>query len=242
MAEAFERAGVERDETPQEAAERIWMGTERPPNRQSGSGGRPGHDPVETMRRFDEWARKSPDRMLAVITKVIWLRAVRAFLERHPEHGGWRLSPAFKKAMYRTEKKVVEDRSNAKSKRDKRWQWDRATDIQSLTYVAKVSRRGRDRVKRGVKIVRAEVDIKTGAVVNLIDKEYGPFAHIRINGLPLAQVTTELALRHCDNATTDVRFIRALCQQIPDPRKPIGEQWTADMIRKARNIAERTAA
>ena len=86
------------------------------------------------------------------------------------------------------------------------------------------------------------MDVTTGAVVNLIDKEYGPFAHIRINGLKLAEVTTEEALGYCDHKTADVRFIRALCHLIPDPRKPIGEQWDADMIRKAREIAERTNA
>jgi hypothetical protein len=115
--------------------------------------------------------------------------------------------------------------------------WTTEERLSYHTKEAQQKKLRKDRIKNGIKVVRAEVDVKTGAVVNLIDKEYGPFAHISVNGLKLPHVTTEQALRYCDEKTKDVKFVRALCHLIPDPRKPIGEQWDADMIRKAKKVA-----
>ncbi len=224
METAFATAGVVREETPQKAAERIWKETK--------------HDPLETMRRFDEWARQSPERMLAVLGPY-WNRAVRAFLERRGDQtkDGTKIGGAFWQALRRHETGTWnKQRWRDETKRRSQLNQDEAVRVSKTT-----AERGRLAMKRklaGIKVVRAEVDVTTGAVVNLIDKEYGPFAHIRIFGSRLQDVNTEQALLHCDGSERDVRFIRALCQMIPDPRKTIGEQWTADMIRAARKIAE----
>ena len=82
------------------------------------------------------------------------------------------------------------------------------------------------------------MDAKSGTLIRLIDKEFGPFAHIRINGRELFDVTTEEALRWSDMRESEARFVRSLCAMIPDPRKPIGEQWTAEMIAEAKCASE----
>lgn len=225
LGDALERAGVtkKRDETPQKAAERIWKETK--------------HDPIKTMRLFDEWAREKPERMVAVLGDY-WHRAIRSFLERRGDQvkGGTKIGAAFYQALRKHE---------AGTWNKARWgielkRRNQLNEEDIFKSSATNCERGRLAAKRklaGIKVVRAEVDVVTGRVVNLIDKEYGPFAHIRINGLDLPKVTTEQALRYCDNQTNDVRFVRALCGLIPDPRKPIGEQWTADMIREAKQMA-----
>lgn len=232
FADAIHRAGLRlpprQDETPQEAAERIWKSTAC---RRKGRGCSIIHDPVETMRLFSDWALESPDRMIAVLTRSIWDRAVRQFLDRRD---GWPHGVAFQDSMYKLDRRVDQRTDTAKYKR--------RVVVESTTVRAKRKRNYVDRKTKGLKIIMAEVDTATGTVVNLIDKEIGPFAHIRINGLKLAEVTTEEALGYCDHKTADVRFIRALCRLILDPRKPIGEQWDSDMIREAREIAGRTDA
>jgi hypothetical protein len=64
------------------------------------------------------------------------------------------------------------------------------------------------------------------------------FGGLRINGRRIAECTTEEALAWCENMNRDTSFVRALCRQIPDPRKPIGEQVTQDMIEVAAASAE----
>ena len=222
MAEAFANAGVKREETPQKAAERIWKETK--------------HDPVETMRLFEEWARQTPERMLGVLG-VLWLRAVRNFLGRNNNaKGAWRYGDSFRRTLARKENRdgCLDSHRREREKITS----DPGFRQQKNDY----SRVYHKRRRLGRKVVRAEVDVRTGETVQIIDKEYGPFAHIRINGLSLSEVTTEEALRYCDDKTVDVRFIRALCQLIPDPRKPIGEQWTAAMIREAWEVASRSNA
>lgn len=216
MREAF------RDETPQEAAERIWKETK--------------HDPVETMRLFDEWAREEPERMVAIIGQGRWLGHVRTWLTGSSRDRHWKHGSAFEKAVESKAK-----RGHAESMRN--WRKEKINGgggFRTLRphYQRDATRCKRDRIKRGVKVLKAEVDVATGQVVNLIDKEYGPFAHIRINGLRLPEITTEEALAHCDKKIADVRFIRALCHLIPDPRKPIGDQWTPEIIREAKKAAE----
>ena len=83
---------------------------------------------------------------------------------------------------------------------------------------------------------------KAEALKIAIDKEFGPFAHIRINGRRLKDATTnELwslnALWYCDHRAVDAKFIQALRELIPDHREPIGEQWTVGMIRAAKKTS-----
>lgn len=221
------------DETPQEAAERIWKSTEYKTR------GLPGHDPIATMRLFEIWARQNPERMLAVITPVVWHRIVRAFLDRKQRHaGGSKIGTAFSTALHDHERKRNKARKN-KSELRRRSQWTEMDEVRSREIGNGGSSRHYARKKAGLKVVQAEVNVETGVVVNLIDKEVGPFSHIKINGLNLPEATTEEALRYCDNNTRDVQFVRALCSLIPDPRKPIGEQWTVEMIQLAkRKVAE----
>ncbi len=168
-------------------------------------------DPVETMRLFDEWARETPERMAAVLGSL-WEFRVRAFLQKSPKQNGWRYGGRFSTAMKKVQKDV---------------------DKNSKSSAAVRQQRLRFRKKNKITIVRAEINTKSG-VITLLNKEFEPFKHIRINGLHIAEITTMQALRYCDNKTTDVKFIRELCQMIPDPRKPIGEQWTAEMVKKAK--------
>lgn len=244
MAEAFERAGVKRDETWQEAAVRIWNSTKRllqPRGRaiDHGFGAKRIGDPIEAMRKFDCWVRSgSPERIISIIGDKAWERIIRGAMDKGPSEGGWAHGAAFRGAMLRLERDRVAaaalDRYHTKRK-----QMNHEEFFQHNRLHQQTNRDHKRRKRLGIKVVRAEVDVTTGAVINLIDKEYGPFAHIRVSGLPLSQVTTEQALKWCDRASTDVKFVRALCQQIPDPRKPIGEQWTVEIVRKARQIAER---
>lgn len=232
MAEAFERAGVEREETPQQAFERIWKTT-----RHRSTNGNPKHDPVETMRLFKEWVEEKPERFYDLLLPDLRLRVIRLFLERAESAGGSKIGCAFRTALRRHE---VGSRYGSNRPRVEKWN----RQFQTSEYTAKTNMRYKIRKKLGLKAVHAEVDITTGTVVNLIDKEYGPFAHIRIgkHGRELPDVTTDDALAWCDKTKTDVRFIRALCHLIPDPRKPIGEQWSAEMIRTARETASRCDA
>lgn len=215
------------DETPQQAAERIWKETEC--------------DPVETMKRFEAWCRGglSKDHPVFLIVGPYWPRLVRAFLERNQnQDGAWRHSDSFRVVMGRVERKAHTQRSNEiRNRRFAGLRGEAALQARGVTQAA--AREGYRRKVAGHKRVYADVDVVTGKVVSLIDKEYGPFKHIRINGLALHESTTEEALTYCDRVDTDTRFIRALCQMIPDPRKPIGEQWTAEMIREAGKIANR---
>lgn len=216
MSEAFESAGVEREETPQEAAERIWKEAKS--------------DPVETLQRFVAWAESQPcsccgmavkpTRLLALLG-IYWPRVGRGFLDRRKGDKGWKHGAAFGVAM-----------NNRQKKRRGRFDSDLAYRKRTNANSLRQYYRKRD----GVKVVQAEVSIATGEI-NLIDKACGPFADIRINGLGLPKATTEQALAWCDRQTTDVRYVRALCSLTPDPRKPIGEQWTPEIIRQARAMA-----
>ena len=222
MTDEREAAGINTDETPQEAAEHIWGETK--------------HDPVETMRLFEEWARQEPERMLGVLGKY-WLRAVRGFLSRDVRcKGGLTIGPRFAKKLRDVERQANVDQH---SRRTQARRGNLSTDglFRIRSYERDLQKLARDRRKKGVKVIRAAVDLKTGEVVRLIDKEFGPFAHIRINGLRLAEVTRGEALWYCDHKTDDVQFVRALCSLLPDPHKPIGEQWTAEIIKEAKRLA-----
>lgn len=232
-----------RDETPQEAAERIWQSTPRLSRK--GSAGTPTRDVLWFMNEFDQWARARPERMLAIITPLVWQRLVRNHLQRGPtKENGWARGHAVYCAMRKLEAREHAEAVNGAYHQNKRPRASLSQEelLQSRTLDREKLRRAKVRKERGLKLVQAEVDVTTGAVVNLIDKEYGPFAHIRINGLSLPEATTEEALCYCDNQTADVRFVKALCSLIPDPRKTIGEQWTADIIREAREAASRSEA
>lgn len=202
------------DETPQHAAERIWKET--------------GKDPIETIKTFDHWAREDPDRMLAVLGPH-WYRSVKVFLARNKSQpGAWRYSDSFRTMWRRLEMK---GHSLAV------WYSQQEVPLErglKQSYARNYWRRKANGIKR----VYADVDAATGKLVSLIDKEFGPFAHIRVNGCELAEVTTEEALRWCDRQDTDTRFVRALCCLIPDPRKPIGAQWTAETIAEAKRMVE----
>ena len=244
MADAFERAGIQmpepRDETPQEAAERIWEGTKRTVPHSK----KPASDPVETRRQFAEWAEAKPGRILAILTRPVWHRIIRGYLERDVQKpSGWRHGAAFKRSMHNLDKqREATATADYERRHPKRERWDHRQEVHAADLRNKGKRERRADKKLGLKKVYAKVDIATGAVLSIIDREYGPFAHIRINGLHLPEATTEEALCYCDNQTADVRFVRALCSLIPDPRKPIGEQWTAEIIREAREAASRTNA
>lgn len=231
MAEAFANVGVSRDETTQEARERLWKETK--------------HDPVEMMKRLDEWLRQKPERMLEMIGSY-WFKLLRVYLQRPTEYeGGWKHGSTFKRKLAAVSKKnaAVRNKDAQAAWWDKkRGHADIRTELSGTTYDAVIKKEGRRRKKMGLKIVQAEVDIKTGVVVTLIDKEYGPFAHIRLGGCHLYDLTTVEALQLLDKQSVDNKFARALCRLIPDPRKPIGEQWTVEMIREARMIAERAKA
>jgi hypothetical protein len=212
-------------ETPQKAAERIWAETK--------------HDPVETMKMFELWARESPERMVAVLGDY-WHRAVRSFLERRGDQvkGGTKVGGAFYQALRHYEAGTW-NKQRWKTELGRRTQLNEDDRVKLSKTCAERGRLAAKRRIMGIKVVTAEVDIQTGVVLGLVDKEYGPFSHIRVNGLKLPEVTTGEALAHCERVNSDARFIEALCSLIPDPRKTIGEQWTADMIREAKNIAGR---
>ena len=166
-----------------------------------------------------------------------WPRVIRSFLERNRDRSGaWKKSDTFRKAMRKVELAAASKKTNKKNKA-RRAGFNTAEAIQSRTYSSERTRDYKDRKKKGIKIVRAEVNIVTGKTIRLIDKEFGPFSHIRINGLRLAEVTTGQALWYCDHKTADVQFVRALCSLIPDPSKVIGEQWTAGIIKDAKRLA-----
>lgn len=226
IGEALERAGVvkKRDETPQQAAERIWKETK--------------HDPIKTMRMFDEWARERPERMLAVIGADYWKARLRVWLTGNSRDNNWRYWGNFRHKLDR----LIKDQRNVEVREYRAVAMNRGAPPVSVTreYNRQRTILKRARERAGIKIVQAEVDVKTGAV-NVLDKEYGPFAHIRINGLELAKVTTDEALRWCENRTRDASFVQALCQLIPDPRKPIGDQWTVEIIREAKRASGASA-
>ena len=210
------------EETPQKAAERIWKETKC--------------DPVETMRLFEEWARQEPARMKEVLGDY-WERAVRGFLSRDVrEKGGVKIARSFRRKFNAIEQRGIYDENNRRRKvgRD---ELGHKGLLRIRGYERDLQKIARDRRKDGVKVVRAAVNLKTGEVISLIDKEIAPFAHIRIKGLRLAEVNVGQAHWYCDHKTGDVRFIRALCSLIPDPSKPIGEQWTAETIKEAKRLA-----
>lgn len=215
------------DETPQQAAERIWLKVKP--------------DTMETMRQFAAWACESPERMLAVMGEDQWLSHVRHFLGGHRGKPSWRFNSTFRKALYDLEKKRSSDEVLAFRKRAGA-SGGRVPYVEP-SYMNKMNREYRRRKRDGLKSVRAHIDVDTGRVVDLIDSEIGPFKDIRIRvgkvQYMLAAVTPEQALTHCDNADTESRFVRALCGLIPNPLKPIGEQWTKEMVQEARKIAER---
>ncbi len=201
------------DETPQEAAERLWKET--------------GKDPLNFIKEFERWARQDADRVLEVLGPY-WYRCVKMFLSRNKNaKGAWRYSESFRVMWRRLE---LRGHSAAVQK----WYADFPLDPGLKKRWAREAWR---RKAKGIKRVYADVDVKTGKLVGLIDKEFGPFAHIRVNNNPLAEVTTQEALAWCEKTDTDTRFVRALCQLIPDPRKPIGDQWTVEIIRQAKEAA-----
>lgn len=228
LSEACDAMAKSFEETPTRAAERIWGGAKG--------------DPVETMKRMDVWAREDVNRVLAIVGPH-WQRCLRAFLggskdSRHtspyPKCG-----TAFRAALRRKE---IKTRQSQQTPFVKAWQTQRVENaIGGMTNGTFAMQEYRRRKKAGIIVKKAEIELSTGKV-SLIDHQYKPFAHIKINGLRLPEVTTEAALTWCDRQTTDVRFVRILCGLIPDPRKPIGEQWTAEIIREARQIAEKQAA
>jgi hypothetical protein len=243
MADAFERAGVERDETPQEAAERIWNATKR----RVPHAYKHARDPVETMRLFDEWARGEPSRMEAVIGRATWHRLLRGFLERDGDsENGWSGGHAFKRAMWRLDKaKQAAETADYERRhpfKQRRARWDH--DQQTVAKDALNARRRDNRADRrhGLKKIYAKVDVANGCVVSLMDREIGPFAHIRIGKLNLSAVTPRAALKWCESNTTDVHLVRALCRLMPDQDRPIGEQCTAEMIQTATETAQEFTA
>lgn len=234
MSEALIEAGIV-DETPKQAAKRIWQDTKK--ERQHPYGGNPFvGDPIETMRLFSEWARESPERMMLLITPRLWNRVVRSFLERGKRTNGWAHGSAFCQSLLKLNK-AADSRSATVRGQKRRSKFTEDEALQDRSIKSQSSRRAKARKATGIKMVRAEVDVVTGEIIALIDKEYGPFAHIRINGLHLAEITTEQALHYCDIKATDNAFVRALCHLIPNPNKTIGEQWTVEMIREAKKVA-----
>lgn len=246
MTQAFEDVGIIRDETPQNALKRLhriadecWKESEyRLEPRPTGGGPSHGHDPVQMMQLFEERVRGDVGLIMALLGPY-WLRVIRSFLGRDPRNnrGGqvkpWRHSAAFGRIMRKQE---------TKADKEKRYRNHLSYDLPKGTAHAESCRLHKSRKSDGIKVVQAEVDIKTGKIITLIDKEFGPFAHIVIDGLRLPEVTTGQALAYCDHKTKDVKFIRALCHLIPDPRKPIGEQLTVDIICEAKAAAKRERA
>jgi len=211
MSQAFEQAGVKREEAPQKAAERLWKETKR--------------DPIELMRQFAEWVETQPCPCCG--TEVKSTRMTNVLGSRVPSDiRSFLIKPQWK---------------GAGSFHQKLLKCNRLRKYGSLrnpeSPCAIRMRRHRQRKQAGKKIFQGELDTQSGEV-KIITKELDPFAHIIINGLRLAEVTTREALAYCDHKTKDVKFIRALCHLIPDPRKPIGEQWTPEIIRQARESAE----
>lgn len=241
MADALVDAGIA-DETPLQRvckiAEDCWQESEYSV---PGQEAKKGHDPVCMMRLFKERIRDDAALVLCVVGERYWHNLIRTFLSRDKRRkdSGWDRSNAFRRAMIRLENKEhAEEVGEYKKERTKisaKW------GIMDRSRSAVTSRESRQRKQAGIKRVSADVSVVTGEVIQLIDKEFGPYSHIRINTLKLPEATTEQALTYCDTATTDVKFIRALCHLIPDPFKPIGEQWTAEMIREAKHAATRMA-
>lgn len=221
---AMKEAGI-LEETAADAANRIWRETNG--------------DPLETMRRMEEWALQRPIRVIQIIGQSLWRARLRTWLCTDAKPRLWRHGRSFAKALNKI------SLSNEAVRHADWWQTIKNQPGRPPSLLAEyrnaAERKRRERIRKGIKAVRAEVNTHTGAV-KLIDKEYGPFKHIRINGLPLAEVTTEDALIYAERRDADGRFIRAVCERIPDPRRPIGEQWTPEIIRYAREIAEQRTA
>ena len=241
MEEAFEVVDIKGVETPQKALNRVKKIAEKCWNEASYQAERPqggsikAHDPVKTMQSFESLVREDAALILAVVGERYWHALIRTFLEQASHHKrAWSHSHAFRTAMKKRDRQVRSEKSGAWQKRRKSIDSEWALQKKSVDNISAIA--ARKRKAGGIKRLAADIDIKTGLIVNLIDKEFGPFAHIRVNGLRLAEVTTQEALWYCDHKMADVKFVRALCQLIPDPRKPIGEQWTADIIRQAKSV------
>lgn len=238
MTEAFKAAGHEVPEAATKRVRRIaeecWAAAAYVPRRRQG-GGPKGHDPVKVMQLFEARVREDADLVLAVIGERYWHNLVRTFLEHQTNSvRGWRHGDAFRRAMKALEAEREAKRSIEYKARREAVDSDWALQTKELSKAS--SREAYQRKVRGIKRIYADYDTRTGQV-KLIDKEYGPFRHIKINERPLPEVTTEEALAWCDGRVADVKFIRALCHLIPDPRKPIGEQWTPEIIREAKDAA-----
>lgn len=79
-------------------------------------------------------------------------------------------------------------------------------------------------------ITRVKVDIdRTGQIIQWLGN-----LRPSINGRPLWEVTTVEALRWCEGREIEAMFVKRLCALIPDPRKPIGEQLTEEMVKEAK--------
>lgn len=95
--------------------------------------------------------------------------------------------------------------------------------------IKKSQRAIRDRKRRGVVLIKAELDQKTG-VVTLVSQ-----LPASLRGF--AEWTAERALVWCESQEgfaqaklAQVAQVRLWCAQVPDPRKPLGDQLTAQII------------
>lgn len=109
-------------------------------------------------------------------------------------------------------------------------------DERAAKTQASRNRRYRNRKRRGVIVVRAEVATETGNM-NVIEADLDRFAGLKINGRSLLDVTTEEALRWSEMRGAEARFVQAVCALIPDPRKPIRTQLSKAMLAEALKTA-----
>lgn len=67
---------------------------------------------------------------------------------------------------------------------------------------------------------------------------YREFEAITIDGRSMLDATTERALAWGERKGREVVLVRALCSLIPDPRRPIREQLTDEIVDQARRIVD----
>ena len=201
------------DESPQQAAERLWKET--------------GKGPVKMIIAFEAWAREDPERMTAVLGGF-WYRAVRTFLSRdNRSPNAWRYSDSFRVMWRRAQ--MVDHQTEV-------WTRQKESPL-SPSLKAKYARDYQRRKSAGIKRVYADVSAEDGRLLRLIDKDFGPYGSIRINNNPLPETTPEEALAWCEKQETGARFVRALCSLLPDPTQTIGAQWSEDLVRQAIDIS-----
>ena len=233
MEEAFAEVGVETAKYRlRKLAEECWDETAYLPDRVQG-GGPKAHEPLRTMVTFKARVCENSELLRVLAGERYVDNLIRTFLEGH---GNWAHCDAFRRAMKKLESVAAVDRTKEYVGRRRRIDSDWA--LQRKDQSSTSSREAYRRKVAGIKRVSADVMADTKKLVRLIDKNWGPFGHIRIGHVDLADALPGDALLKADKNDAESRYIRALCRYASDPRKPIGEQVSQEDIDAAKREAE----